>query len=265
MTQSGKYTTARGTQLAWLADGPDGRDDGPCGLFWLGGFMSDMEGSKAEVLAALGDETARPCLRFDYSGHGASGGEFRDGTISNWLGEAVDIFSALADGPRIVVGSSMGCWIAMLLARHLHRHDRTVANRISGIVLIAPATDMTQALMWAGYDEVTRATISSQGYFEEPSIYGDQPYIITRDLIEDGRQHLMLQDGLKVGFPVRILQGEEDPDVPWQHALKTYHAIAGDDVSLTLIKHGDHRLSGGQNLETLKNTCLELCQLAEQR
>ncbi len=265
MRQSGTLKSQDGIDLAWLADGPAPDAGGPCGLFWLGGFMSDMEGSKAEVLAELGENTGRPCLRFDYSGHGASGGVFGDGTISRWLGEAVQVFSELAAGPRIVIGSSMGGWLALLLARHLARHDPPIAKRIAGMVLIAPAADMTEDLMWAKYDEATRAEITTNGYFEEPSDYGDLPYTITRDLIEDGRRHLVLEEGLEARFPVRILQGEEDPDVPWQHALKTFQTVRGGDVTMTLIKHGDHRLSTAPDLFRLRAACLELCELADAR
>ena len=261
MTRSGTHRSQDGLELAWLADGPE---NGRCGLFWLGGFMSDMEGSKAEVLAALGREQQRPCLRFDYSGHGKSGGVFRDGTISRWLGEAVEVFCALANGPRVIVGSSMGGWLALLLVRHLAREAPDIARRFAGMVLIAPAADMTQNLMWAKYDEETRNTITQQGYLEEPSDYGDEPYIITRDLIEDGRQHLVLNEGMDASFPVRILQGEDDPDVPWPHVLKIYQALRGQDVTMTLVKHGDHRLSSPGDLARLTATCRELCEMADQ-
>ncbi|MGI9462877.1 MAG: alpha/beta hydrolase [Aestuariivirgaceae bacterium] len=265
MHKSGNHTARPGIELAWLADGPDGRDDGPAGLFWLGGFMSDMTGSKAEVLAGLALDRKCNCFRFDYSGHGASGGTFRDGTISKWLDEALQMFSQHAAGPRIIIGSSMGGWLALLLARHLHLHDQAAAARIAGMVLIAPAADMTEDLMWTGYDAATRRTIEQQGYLEEPSIYGPDPYIITRELIEDGRQHLMLSDGLDVPFPVRILQGEDDPDVPWQHALKLYQTLRGPDVTFSLIKAGDHRLSTERDLASLRETCADLCRRADAR
>ncbi len=263
MTRSGTILSPDNDEIAWLADGPEAHDTSPCGLFWLGGFMSDMAGSKAETLAQAAQQTARPCLRFDYSGHGASQGEFRDGTISRWLGEAVAVFSELAVGPRVIVGSSMGGWLALLLARHLLRLDPAVAGRIGGMVLIAPAADMTQDLMWDRYDEAARSTLRSQGVYLEPSEYGDEPYAITRALIEDGRDHLLLNDSLDIAFPVRILQGEDDPDVPWQHGLKTYRALRGSDITFSLIKHGDHRLSTPGNLAHLRATCLELCAQAD--
>jgi pimeloyl-ACP methyl ester carboxylesterase len=263
MTTSGTISSAENCEIAWLADGPEPADDGPCGLMWLGGFMSDMEGSKAEVLAAAGVEAGRSCVRFDYSGHGASGGAFRDGTISKWLGEAVRVFNQVAAGPRILVGSSMGGWLALLLARHAMANAPAGGSRVRGLVLIAPAADMTQDLMWDKYDDTVRNTVMQEGVYLEPSDYGDEPYAITRDLIVDGRNHLLLDDGMDVPFPVRILQGEDDPDVPWQHAMKTYQALRGSDVSLTLIKHGDHRLSVPENLATIRATCLELCALAD--
>lgn len=225
--------------------------------------MSDMTGSKAQVLADLAQKTGRNCIRFDYSGHGASGGAFRDGTISRWLDEAVQIFITHAPGPRIVIGSSMGGWLALLLAKHLTGESLPDADRIAGMILIAPAVDMTRDLMWNRYDAETRQTIEQKGYIEEPSEYGPEPYTITRDLIEDGRQHLLLDGILKAPFPVRILHGEEDPDVPWQHGLKIYNALIGPDIAFSLIKSGDHRLSTPRDLETLRQTCLDLCHRAD--
>jgi len=225
--------------------------------------MSDMTGSKAQVLADLAQKTGRNCIRFDYSGHGASGGAFRDGTISKWLDEAIQVFTTHAPGPRIVVGSSMGGWLALLLARHLSSHGPSDAGRIAGMILIAPAVDMTSDLMWNSYDAETRHTIEQQGYLETPSEYGPQPYIITRDLIADGKQHLMLEGTMEAPFPVRILHGEDDPDVPWQHGLRVYNTLTGPDINFNLIKSGDHRLSTPRDLETLRQTCLDLCHRAD--
>lgn len=221
-----------------------------------------MEGTKAKHLAAFGASEKRPFFRFDYSGHGSSGGRFRDGTISRWLDEAIEMFSILADGPRVVVGSSMGGWLALLLYRRLQRDD---ASRLAGMVLLAPAADMTEDLMWSRYHEAVREKILKEGYYMEPSAYGDEPYVITRHLIEDGRKHLILRDGMKVDFPVRILQGEADPDVPWEHAAKVYRSLSGHDVAFTLIKGGDHRLSTPRDLETLCSTCRDLCERADAR
>ena len=232
-----------GVELAWIADGPAG-DGLTCGFFWLGGLMSDMTGTKAEAMAALARATGRSFLRFDYSGHGASGGEFTDATISAWLSEAIHMFENHTRGPRIVVGSSMGGWLALLLYRALS------GRRIAGLVLIAPAVDMTEELMWKEFPRQVRDCILKDGVWHRPSAYG-HPYPITRTLIEDGRKHLMLNGEITVGCPVHILQGDADPDVPWQHGKRIYDAIKGDDVQLTLIKFGDHRLSSPRQLELL--------------
>lgn len=263
MNTKGTHAARAGVELAWLSDGPEGMENGPTGLFWLGGFMSDMTGSKAQTLADIAQKAGRNCIRFDYSGHGASGGAFRDGTISRWLDEAIQMFTTHACGPRIVIGSSMGGWLALLLAKQLTAESSSDADRIAGMILIAPAVDMTRDLMWNRYDTETRQTIEQQGYFEEPSEYGPQPYTITKDLIEDGKQHLLLDGSLEAPFRVRILHGEEDPDVPWQHGLRVYNALTGPDISFNLIKSGDHRLSTERDLETLRQTCLDLCQRAD--
>jgi pimeloyl-ACP methyl ester carboxylesterase len=227
------------------------------GLFWLGGFKSDMRGTKAEALAAHAEMTSRAMVRFDYSGHGESGGNFEDGTISRWLEEAHAVLQAFARGPLIVIGSSMGGWIALLLARELLR--RPAANaRIAGMVLIAPAADFTDELMWPSLPPDARRDIEEKGVWLRPSAYGDGPYPITRELIEDGRKHLLLGAPLEVGCPVRILQGALDPDVPWRHAMKLVACLPQDEVSFTLVKDGDHRLSRPQDLELLLRAVDEL-------
>jgi pimeloyl-ACP methyl ester carboxylesterase len=249
--------------IAYRHDGALDKPQAKTGLFWLGGFMSDMEGSKAQVLADLAENENRPSLRFDYSGHGASGGKFADGTVSKWLEESIAVFRTQTSGSRLIVGSSMGGWIALLLYRYFRQNSPEIAARIKGIVLIAPAADMTRKLMWEKYDDKTRAEISENGLFAEPSEYGDDPYIITRDLIEDGKKHCLLDQGLAVDCPVRILQGDADPDVPWQHAMAVYSALKGDNVLFLLVKSGDHRLSTPANLELLRQTCRQLFALAE--
>ncbi len=249
-----------GTPLAFRQDGRD--DLGRCGFLWLGGFKSDMEGSKAEALAALARETRRPALRFDYSGHGASGGLFVDGTISKWLEQSVHMFLTHARGPRIVVGSSMGGWLALLLCRHLQKANPQAARRIMGLVLLAPAADMTRDLMWDEFPEEVRRELAEKGVWLRPSLYGE-PYAITARLIEDGRKHLILDAGLDVECPVRILQGDQDPDVPGAHAVKVFGALRGADVTLTLIKGGDHRLSSPGQLALLRETVLRLAERAE--
>jgi pimeloyl-ACP methyl ester carboxylesterase len=249
-----------GTEIAYREDG--GEDFGRCGLFWLGGFKSDMEGSKAEALAALARDTRRTSLRFDYSGHGRSGGLFIDGTISAWLEQSLHMFMARATGRRIVVGSSMGSWLALLLYRALLQRDPRAARRVAGLVLIAPAADMTADLMWDGFPESVKNELAATGIHMRPSQYGD-PYPITARLITDGEKHVMLQEGLDCDCPVRILQGDADPDVPPSHALKVFDALRGSDITLTIIKGGDHRLSSPGQLSLIRETVLRLAERAD--
>src|SRR5206468_3328631 len=188
------------------------------GLFWLGGFNSDMRGTKALALDIWAAEHGRACIRFDYSGHGESGGVFIDGTIGRWLEESVAVFQQFCRGPQVVIGSSMGGWIALLLAREIARYAGGVS--LAGLVLIAPAPDFTEELMWKGFSTEIRREIETRGVWLRPSEYGDgTPYPITRALIEEGRNHLLLGGSIDVGCPVRILQGAQDRDVPWKHAL----------------------------------------------
>jgi pimeloyl-ACP methyl ester carboxylesterase len=216
------------------------------GLFWLGGFNSDMRGTKAIALDAWAAAQNRACVRFDYSGHGESGGAFADGTIGRWLEETVAVFERFCSGPQIVIGSSMGGWMALLLARELARRPERRAS-LAGLVLIAPAPDFTEELMWKGFSPDIRHQIETTGVWLRPSAYGE-PYPITRALIEDGRNHLLLGGSIDVGCPVRILQGAQDPDVPWRHAFALAHRLPADDVVLTMIQDGDHRLSRPQDI-----------------
>ncbi|MBB5753087.1 alpha/beta hydrolase [Prosthecomicrobium pneumaticum] len=224
------------------------RDGRAPGLVFLGGFMSDMTGSKAEALAAHAGATGRAMTRFDYSGHGASGGAFEDGTITRWLEEARAVFDRHVTESAVLIGSSMGGWIALLLARALAAAgDR----RIAGLVLIAPATDMTEALMWSAMPEAARAELIETGAWRRPSAYSGTPYLITQGLIEDGRRHLFGDRPIEVGCPVHILQGVADTDVPYRHALDLVSRLHEDDVVLTLVKDGDHRLSRPEDLERI--------------
>jgi pimeloyl-ACP methyl ester carboxylesterase len=216
------------------------------GLFWLGGFNSDMQGTKAIALDAWAAEHGRACVRLDYSGHGESGGAFIDGTIGRWLEESVAVFEQFCAGPQVVIGSSMGGWMALLLAREIARHPAPRAS-LAGLVLIAPAPDFTEELMWKGFSRQARHDIETRGVWLRPSEYGE-PYPITRALIEEGRNHLLLGSAIEVGCPVRILQGAQDPDVPWQHAFALAHRLPVDDVVLTMIQDGDHRLSRPQDI-----------------
>jgi pimeloyl-ACP methyl ester carboxylesterase len=219
------------------------------GLFWLGGFKSDMKGTKAEALDRWAAGEGRACLRFDYSGHGESGGDFMDGTISRWLEESVAVYRRFAKGPQVVIGSSMGGWLALLLARRLA--DLKGAAPIAGMVLIAPAVDFTEELMWKQFPDAIKRAIEEKGVWMRPSDYGEEPYPITRGLIEDGRKHLLLGGLIETGCPVHILQGVKDPDVPWRHAVELISRFARDEVVLTLVKDGDHRLSRPEDIERL--------------
>jgi pimeloyl-ACP methyl ester carboxylesterase len=220
------------------------------GLVWLGGFKSDMRGTKAAALADFAAKNGRAIVRFDYSGHGESKGEFTDGTIGRWLEESVAVFMACCRGPQVLIGSSMGGWIALLLARELRRAPVPDAG-LAGMVLIAPAVDFTEVLMWSKFSPEIRQEIESKGFWLRPSQYDIAPYPITRQLIEEGRRHLLLGNLIETGCPVRILQGVEDPDVPWGHAVELVARLAQDDVVLTLVKDGDHRLSRPEDIERL--------------
>ena len=256
------YDTDLGNySLAFKADGaPD--EIGRCGFFWLGGFKSEMTGSKAESLAELARSSRRSLLRFDYSGHGQSSGLFTDGTISAWLDQAVHIYLRHSTSKRIIVGSSMGGWLALLLARRLAEADRQNFRRIGGMVLIAPATDMTVDLMWAKFGDREKNALRDAGVYMRPSEYGE-PYAITAKLIADGQKHLLLKEGLELPFPVRILQGTADIDVPPEHAIKTMEALRGGDITLTFVKDGDHRLSTTTQLKLIQETVIRLAQRAD--
>jgi pimeloyl-ACP methyl ester carboxylesterase len=231
------------------------------GLFWLGGFNSDMQGTKALALDAFAAEHGRACVRFDYSGHGESGGAFIDGTIGRWLEESSAVFEQFCQGPQVVIGSSMGGWMALLLAREIARRPQSRASLV-GLVLIAPAPDFTEVLMWNGFSPEVRQEIETKGVWLRPSQYGDA-YPITRALIEEGRDHLLLGSAIEVGCPVRILQGAQDPDVPWQHAFALAHRLPVDDVVLTMIQDGDHRLSRPQDIARIIAAVKEIASSGE--
>jgi pimeloyl-ACP methyl ester carboxylesterase len=218
-------------------------------VVWLGGFKSDMRATKATALDEWAERSGRAFVRFDYSGHGESGGAFEEGTISRWLEDALAIIQHYVHERPIFVGSSMGGWISLLAARHLITTRPDLAP--AGLVLIAPAVDMTERLMWARFPEDLRRSVQETGVYHRPSAYSDDPYPITWKLIEDGRRQLLLDQPIQTGCPVHILQGMEDPDVPWSHALELVEHLPGDSVSLTLIKDGDHRLSRPEDIERL--------------
>jgi pimeloyl-ACP methyl ester carboxylesterase len=234
------------------------RAGGSPGLIWLGGFNSDMKGTKALALDAWAAEHGRGCVRFDYSGHGESGGAFLDGTIGRWLEESVAVYEQFCRGPQVAIGSSMGGWMALLLAREIARRTSDQAS-LAGLVLIAPAPDFTEQLMWNGFSPEVREEIQTKDVWMRPSQYGDgAPYPITRALIEEGRNHLLLGSAIEVGCPVRILQGAQDPDVPWQHAFALAHRLPAEDVVLTMIQDGDHRLSRPQDIARIVAAVAEI-------
>jgi pimeloyl-ACP methyl ester carboxylesterase len=228
---------------------PATRPDAGPGLVWLGGFASDMSGTKAQFLAERAQAQGRACLRFDYSGHGASEGRFIDGCIGDWLAQSVAVFEASTQGPQILIGSSMGGWLALLLARHLAAAGALA--RLAGLVLLAPAVDFTEELMWAELDAAARAELMENGVWGRPSDYAPKPTPITRRLIEDGRRHLLFGGMIRTHAPVYILQGMADPDVPWRHALRLVEHMSADPVTLSFIADGDHRLSRPQDLAQL--------------
>jgi pimeloyl-ACP methyl ester carboxylesterase len=240
----------------------DATGRGPA-LLWLAGFLSEMASTKALAVAEWARRRDLPMLRFDYSAHGESGGDFLQASIGDWLEEASAMLDLVAAKRRvIVVGSSMGGWIALLLARKLAREQ--AIERLAGLVLIAPAWDMTERLMWHRMSDEIKATIERDGVYYEPSLYGD-PYPITKHLIEEGRNHLLGEDLLDLALPVRILQGMSDPDVPWGHALDLVDLLCCGDVDLTLIKDGDHRQSREQDLRRLGATLAALVEKCQPR
>jgi len=244
---------------------------GPCVVF-LGGYKSDMTGTKAVHLETWARAQGRAFLRLDYSGHGASSGEFADGCIGDWVADAQAVIEAVTEGPLVLVGSSMGGWIALILAQRLARvksqaHVKSLAHvkgqahvkglahvkslaRVTGLVGIAAAPDFTEDSFWAGFDAVQRAQLMETGVVPVPSEYGDD-YIVTRRLIEDGRDHLVLRDPLQLPFPVRLLQGTQDSAVTRETALRLLDHIEGE-AALTLLKGADHAFSAPECLSLIE-------------
>lgn len=240
-----------GIRIAFDRHLPANADQQKPGFLWLGGFKSDMTGTKAERLMDLARKADRLFIRFDYSGHGASEGRFEDGTLTLWLAEARMILGLADDRPMILIGSSMGGFLALLLAR-------LRIGRIAGLVLVAPAADMTEHMAAEiAANPQARTALERNGVWLRPSRYGD-PYPITRKLIEDGAKHLILGGGIDLQCPLRILHGDQDPDVPWQHGLTTFAAIRSPDAQFTLIKDGDHRLSRDRDIMAIHRAAEEL-------
>ena len=241
-------------RIAFMSEPAHRADD--IGLFWLSGYKSDMASTKATEVAAYAAEHGLGCTRFDYSGHGRSSGRFEDGTIGGWLEEAEAIFR-LTRGPQVIIGSSMGGHIALLLVRRLMREAPQEAARIKALLLIAPAWDMTEELMWKKFPEEARRAVMETGVCMLPSEYGE-PYAITRELIEDGREHLFAARPFDPGRPVVILQGRLDPAVPFAHAEKLLKFLEGGHAKLIEVADGEHRLSRPQDLALLFATIGEL-------
>ncbi len=221
---------------------------GPC-LVWLGGFRSDMRGSKAEFVHQLAQEKGWPFVRFDYFGHGASSGEFEAGNLSKWLADALCVIDEITTGPLVLLGSSMGGWLALLCAAARPKRVRSMA-------LIAPAPDFTRALMWPSFDQAVQQQILQTGKWMQPSPYGPVP--ITLQLINDGDQHLILDKPICFDGPVRILMGQQDKAVPWKHSFALVEKITSSDVIFSLAKTGDHSLSRREDLVRLRAVLLEL-------
>ncbi len=217
------------------------------GIVFLGGFKSDMEGTKALFLQDYAKANGRAFLRFDYSGHGHSLGDFLDGCIGDWMCDAAAVIKALTKGPQVLVGSSMGGWIALLLAREM-------PAQVAGLIGIAAAPDFTEDSMWAGFNARQRQEILTTGQVALPSAYSDEPYIITQKLIEDGRENLVLRRPLALPFPTRFLQGSADRDVDISMALRLLAHAKGDDIHLTIVKGADHRFSSPECLMLLHQT-----------
>ena len=225
------------------------------GVVFLGGLRSDMEGTKALFLEDWARATGRAFLRFDYSGHGQSSGAFTDGCIGDWAEDALATITSLTEGPQVLVGSSMGGWIALLVAR-------SGRVPVAGLVGIAAAPDFTEDGMWAEFTEAERKVLMTKGRVERPSDYSDEPYVITRRMIEDGRDHLVLRSPLRVDAPVRLLQGSADTDVPPQVALRLFDHLGGDDIRLTIVKGADHRFSSPDCLDLIRTTTEEVLGIA---
>ena len=221
------------------------------GVMFLSGFMSDMRGTKALEIECHCKAGGHAFVRFDYRGHGESSGDFVDGTIGAWVDDAVAVLDECTDGPQVLVGSSMGGWIMLLVA--LARPDR-----VAGLIGIAAAPDFTEDLMWDRFDDARRETLKREGVYLEPSDYAEEPYTITHKLIEDGRTRLLLRRPIAIHCPVRLLHGMRDDSVPWMTTSRIAEKILSEDVRIFLVKDGDHRLSRDQDIVRLKATLDDL-------
>ena len=237
--EKGNLVAEDGEKLAWRRVAGKGPT-----VVWLGGFKSDMTGTKAEALADWAAASGRGFVRFDYFGHGVSGGDFARGNITRWRADCLAVVDELTEGPVVLVGSSMGGWLACLTAM-------ARAARVKGMVLIAPAADFTDKLLKPGLPAEALTALEETGVWMRPSLYDDGGYPITAQLLEDGARWSILPGPVPIDMPVRVLQGGADPDVPWTHALELANALKGEDVVFTLIRDGDHRLSRDQDIARL--------------
>lgn len=245
-------TTSSGRRVAYYRT--DGKKPG---VMFLGGFKSDMQGTKAVHMQAWAERTGRAFIRFDYSGHGQSSGRFEDGCIGDWAEDAGEVLGRLADGPQILIGSSMGGWISAILMRKF-------PEKVAGFVGIAAAPDFTEDSMWAGFSDEQRRQLEETGQVSLPSDY-DEPYVITRRLIEDGRKQLVLREPLAADVPVRLLQGTADTDVDQSVALRLLDHLDGSDIRLTLVKGADHRFSDEDCLKLIERTTEKVIARARRR
>lgn len=224
------------------------------GVVFMGGFMSDMTGTKATRLETFCRARGQQFTRFDYRGHGQSSGAFRDGTIGLWSGDAMVILAEVTEGPQILVGSSMGGWVMLLAALRQ-------PERVAGLIGIAAAPDFV-VRMYEAFSPEVRAALDRDGFISRPSEYSDEPYVITKALIDDGRSNLLLDRPIDVDLPVRLLHGMRDDAVPWELSLRVAERLSSHDVRVTFVKDGDHRLSTDQDLELLCSTVAELSETA---
>jgi pimeloyl-ACP methyl ester carboxylesterase len=236
-------------KIAYLSRAADA--EGKPGLMWLIGLKSDMVSTKAEALSAWTAERGLGFTRFDYSGHGRSEGRFDEATISDWLEESAAVFQRLTRGPQILVGSSTGAHLALILLRHLMEHAPAEAKRVLGLVLIAPAWDLTEELMWNQFSDEIKREIAETGRWVRASDYDPSGYVITKDFIEDGRRHLLRGAAFDPARPVLVLQGGADRDVPIAHARALGPILAGDWLRITEVADGEHRMSRPQDLALL--------------
>lgn len=222
-----------------------------------------MEGTKAVELEAHARSIAIASTRHDYSGHGESGGDFAEGTISKWLEQSLAVMNEVTTGPQVLIGSSMGAWIALRMVEELHK--KGLSNRAAGLLLLAPAPDFTVELMEPELTAQQKHDLETKGYYEEPTPYGPDPNIFTKAFFDDGRANRTMMQSIDTNCPVHIIQGKQDPDVPWQHAQRLFELMSKDDASITYVNDGDHRLSRPEDIALIKRALDDLLLSIAQR